>query len=346
MTAEEVARLLHSRRAEDRIRALVALRGLADSPDRQALLLKALDDKVNYIAALAAEALGDGADYTGADAMLAKFLCLQEEGPRRDPGCHIRGHLAFGFGRLGYVRASDALRLGIRTVQIEAVGGVPFDTAAHLRANCALALAEIRDRDAVRDIAPLLFDDGRNRAGIGPKSPSVTVETRKVAARALARLGDPAGLVALSIRLTFPGDESADVLQECMLAAVALQDPRLLELLEPYLAHRDLHLAAYAALMLAQAQLPEAAQLIQQMVPRLTGDALRAVVLALTVLRTEDARSVLHALAEDPRMEIRLAVAETLQNAPDAHDRARLEQMAESDPAAPVRSAARQALTG
>ena len=156
---------------------------------RQALLLEALADRSSYVAALAAEALGEGVDDRAALAMTERFGLLCEDGHTRDPGCQIRANLAFALGRLEYRPAADMLRVGIRTVQIEPVGGVPFDTAAHLRANCALALAQLRDVDAVRDIALLLFDRaGYALRGVSP-DPTLKMEPRKAAARALALTG-------------------------------------------------------------------------------------------------------------------------------------------------------------
>ena len=219
MERQQLATLLKSRHAADRVRAVQRLAS-DPAPFAQELLLTALRDSANYVATLAAEALGRIADDTAADAMVERFLYLTEDGRRRDPGCHIRSSLAFGLGRLEYGPASSALRQGIRTVQIEAVGGVPFDTGAHLRANCALALAQLRAVDSVRDIAILLFDmSGNAVAGMG-LNPTVKVEPRKAAAQALARLADASGLIPLTLKLTYPQDEAPDVLQECMLAVV------------------------------------------------------------------------------------------------------------------------------
>ena len=139
---EQANSLLASRKVEDRIRAISFILKLPQA-EQQSLLLRALQDKTNYVASLAAEALGQFADISALHEMDTHFLTLSEDGLKRDPGCHIRAHLAFAFGRLEYLGALSALRIGIRTHQIEAVGGVPFDTAAHLRANCALALAQI-----------------------------------------------------------------------------------------------------------------------------------------------------------------------------------------------------------
>lgn len=333
------------------MRAVHLLARAEASPEQQNLLMEALSDRVNYVAAQAAEALGQCADASIALQMVERFLWLSEDGPKRDPGCHIRAHLAFAFARLEFLPAVPALRLGIRTTQIEPVGGVPFDTAAHLRANCALALAELRAPGALRDITLLLFDTsgyalgGRSFAArFDPQAASVKVEPRKAAAQALARLGDKNGLLPLAIKLTHPGEEAADVLQECMQAAVELEDERALELLEPYLQHPDPSLAAYAALMTAQTRAPEAPALIREALRWLSGDPLRAAVLALSTLRTGEARELLHSLASDAREAVRLALVEALADRQDAQDRERLLRLAEQDRSALVRNAAKRAL--
>jgi len=340
---EDAVTLLKSRRTEDRIRAVTLLARLA-GPDGQVMLLEALQDRSNYVATLAAEALGRIADESAARAMVERFLFLSEDGLKRDPGCHIRAHLAFAFGRLEYTPAAEALRAGIRTEQIEPVGGVPFDTAAHLRANCALALAQIHAPDALRDITLLLFDTSGHAIGGGPNAELVKVEPRKAAAQAMARLGNPNALIPLTLKLVYPEGEAAEVLQECMQAIVELEDPRALELLTPYLQNPDPHLVAYAALMIAQTRAPEAPGLIREAVQRLSGDPLRAAVLALTTLRTEEAHAVLHELAGEEREAVRLAVVDALANSQDAADRKLLRHLARQDRSAAVRRAAQQAL--
>jgi HEAT repeat protein len=349
---EEIASLLASRRTEDRIRAVHRIARMPD-PERQTLLLQALQDRASYVATLAAETLGQCADESSAARMTERFLYLMEDGIKRDPGCHVRAHLAFAFGRLEYLPARDALRAGIRAVQVEAVGGVPFDTAAHLRANCALALAQIHAPDALRDITLLLFDmSGNALAGNRPTlcgdavSAAVKMEPRKAAAQALARLGDRDALIPLALRLTYPENELPEVLQECMQAVVELEDERALEWLAPYLVHRDRHLAAFAALMVARTRAPEALALLRDAVPHFSGDPLRAVVLAILTLRTEEAQEALLGLTDDEREEVRLAVAEALADAPDEASRERLRRLAAKDRSPTVRSAAKRALEG
>lgn len=312
MTLEEIATLLASRKTEDHIRAVKRLTTLPATLARQRLLIKALNDRSNYVATLAAEALGETADVETLGLLLERFEALHQQGVKGDPGCHIRARLAFVFGQSEYHPASEALRAALKTRQIEAVAGVPQDTATHLRGNCALALAQLRVRDIAADIALLLWDRGYNAVDASWNARPLSSEPRKAAAQALARLADPAAIVPLALRLTYPEGESPDVLQECMQAVVALEDTRTQALLTPYLQHTDQHLAAFAALMLAQTREENVADLLLDVIERFSGDPLRAVLLALSTLRTPRAVAVLHELARHSRRDIREQAAELL----------------------------------
>jgi HEAT repeat protein len=339
MDADQIRAKLKSKQTQDRLQAVKRIADLPP-PERQPLLLQALSDKSPYVAALAAEALGEGADDKAALAMTEMFGSLCADGIKLDPGCHIRSNIAFALGRLEYRPASDMLRLGIKLTQIEAVGGVPFDTAAHLRGNCALALAQIRDPDCVRDIALLLFD----RSGFArqPLDPTVKMEPRKAAARALSLSGNIQARLPLTLKLVHPENEEPEVLSECMQALVELEDPFVLEVLERYLTHSDRRLAAYAALMIAQSQQPGAAALLAGAVEQFSGDALRAVVLALVTIRDPDAYDRLHHLLKSDREAVRLAAIDALP--PDAASRTLLETLAARDPSPRVKAAAKAAL--
>lgn len=336
---EQIQKRLRAKQTPERISAVRQAAAL-DSPDRQALLLTALADKSHYVAALAAEALGQHADDTAAAAMTDRLTYLSEDGPAQDPGCHIRSNLAFALGRLHYSPAATALKIGLRTTQIEAVGGVPFDTAAHLRGNCALALAQLREGDSIRDIALLLFDRSGNLPG--HLEPKVKMEPRKAAARALSLTGSASARLPLTLRLVHPENEEPEVLQECMQALVDLEDPHAPEVLALYLKHRDLNLAAFAALSLARTQSPEAAALIGDALPRFTGDPLKAVVLALTTLRTPEATELLYGLVRSNREAVRLAAVDALP--PNSATWTVLQALAAHDPSPHVRQAAQAAL--
>lgn len=315
MTLEEISALLASRKTEERLRAVKRLTALPATLERQRLLLKALNDRSNYVATLAAEALGDTADMEVLGLLLERFEALHAQGVKGDPGCHIRARLAFIFGQMEYHAASEALRAALKTRQIEAVAGVPTDTATHLRGNCALALAQLRVRDVAADIALLLWDRGDNAVDASWSARPLTSEPRKAAAQALARLADPAAIIPLALRLTYPENESADVLQECMQAVIALDDTRTQNLLIPYLQHTDQHLAAFAALMLAQTREESVADLLFDVTERFSGDPLRAVLLALSTLRTPRSVAVLHELSHHSRHDIREQATELLPEA-------------------------------
>lgn len=342
MDAEQVRIKLRSRQTQDRIGAVAQIARLESPSERQALLLEALADKSPYVGALAAEALGAGADDRAALAMTEKFAALGEDGPKLDPGCHVRANLAFALGRLEYRPASDILRVGIKTVQVEAVGGVPFDMAAHLRGNCALALAQVRDPDCVRDIALLLFDRSGFAFARAAIDPTVKMEPRKAAARALSLSGRPEARLPLTLKLAHPENEEPEVLSECMTALIDLEDPHALEVLEPYLKHSDRRLAAYSALMIARAQRPGAADLLARAVLSFSGDTLQAVVLALSTVRDPGAYDHLHQLAGSDREAVRLAVVDALP--PDAASLALLKTLAARDPSPKVKAAAKAAL--
>ena len=165
-------------------------------------------------------------------------------------------------------------------------------------------------------------------------------------AQALAATGDPAAAIILGIKLRFPEGKSGEVLQECMQALVSLGAEDAFDLISPYLEHRDSALVAYAALMIAQTGAPEAPGLLKSALRSLTGDLLRAVILGLSALRSEEARAILYGLADDPRLDARLALVEALHAALDDADRACLERLAKSDRHPQVRDAALNAVRG
>ena len=75
---DQIRQRLRSRKTEDRIQAVTQAAAL-EAGQRQALLLEALVDRSSYVAALAAEALGAGADDRAALAMMERFgvLCVR-----------------------------------------------------------------------------------------------------------------------------------------------------------------------------------------------------------------------------------------------------------------------------
>lgn len=330
MDVEQIRSQLRSRKTEDRIRAGERLS--AGRPEHVPLLLEMLADRSHYVAGIAARKLSENPPEGVERDLLRAYHEREAGGAATDPGCAIRMGLAITLGKLRYHPAVDSIRRGMRVRQFE--GGA--DTAVALRGNCALALAQLAPLDAARDIAILLYD--------GESGPlDRTLAARKAAARALGILGDPAAHVVLALRLAYPDDEDPDVLAECMDGLVALEDPRILESLEPLLHHRDPQLVARAALAVARTGHEDAARLLLETCDRLKGDLLRAVALALSAIRTDKSQAALRELASFVREEGRLAAVEALAAAPDAESRAVLERMAREDSSPRVREAAGRA---
>ena len=348
MERDELARLLASRSTVERIQAVQYMVKRRDGA-YQDLLLKALSDKSNYVASRAAEALTQVADGSALRLMRDRFLYLSEEGLKRDPGCEVRAKMAFAFGKHTFREATEALRIGIRTVQIEPVGGVPFDTGAHLRANCALALGQMKAPDAIRDISLLLFEPNDTRHN--------KVEMRKAAAHALALTCDVNALIPLTLRLAYHtalcpecGEETEletpEVLQECMQAVVALDDERALELLKPFVSHRNRSLAAFAYLMIAQTQHPDAARTLFEAVELFYDNPLQAVLLALASIRTDEAQAYLLELTRSQRAEVGEILLAIVDDMPADHAEVCLKQLAKSAVSKRVRQAALARLKG
>ena len=330
MDIDSIQTLLQSKRTEDRVRAAESLS--AGHPSHIPILMALLSDRTAYVASAAARKLCSNPPEGQEQALLKAYKERDESGSKLDPGCHIRAYLAMALGKLAFHPAADALRKGIKTRQIEKGS----DSAVVLRGNCALALSQVAPPDAVRDISILLFEPADFLMD--------SSEARKAAARALGRIPDEAAIIPLVLRLTYPEGENSDVLAVCMEAVVDRDDPRALELLAPYLAHSNQGLAAQAAILIARTGSDEALQLLKSTCLDMRGDALRAVVLALSAIRNDSAQLAVLELAREVREDIRLAAVEALAGRSGAMVREALAGIAESDSSPSVRRAAALAL--
>jgi hypothetical protein len=307
------------------------------------LLIEALRDKSSYVGKLAADALGERAENNDdvSLALLASYDYFDGAGEKRDPGCDIRTSIVYSLARIEYYPARSIFQRGIRTYQIEAVGGVPTDLGAQLRAAAALAMAQIQERGALIEIAPLLFDTGKNRLDVKPLMQPINAEVRCAAARAIAILGDINGLVPLSIKLKFPKLEpEPNVTAECMLATMALDATTGQLLVEPYLQCNDPMLIASAAVALAKYADSDAMLLVTDAIHRLHGREMRAVTLTLASLRTANTVGALYDLASSEREDERLAFIEAIQVTRDVQALPLITTLASGDPSAKNRKLA------
>ena len=300
-----------SRKLDAKLAALREMEKAAEPPDAEALR-EALRSKTGALVALAARIV-EGREMRALIAEMAPAFARMCERPvERDPGC--RGKVAIAKA----LRTLDAwedgvFRPGVAFVQEEPVWGGKEDTAAELRAECAMAFAHSGREDALDVLADLLADKER--------------AARAAAAQALGDTGRPdaAALLRYKVRL---GDPEPEVVSACLSSILALQPREALPFFESLLASRD-ERAETAALALGESRLAAARPLLVKWCERTSADErARVGYLALALLRDEmandhllecvkgaeapDAIAAAKALAtfhDDPRLAARLRAA-------------------------------------
>src|SRR5688572_21495162 len=135
-----------SKSVEATLAQLNALRADTRSPDATAQLTRALGDRSNLVAARAADIVREAKLQTLLP-HVAEMLCRFMTDPvKTDPGCAAKRAAAQALYELGGDER-DLLLDGAHFVQHEPSFGRPFDqpldTAAELRAICALALVRL-----------------------------------------------------------------------------------------------------------------------------------------------------------------------------------------------------------
>lgn len=282
-----------------------------------AALVRLVEDPSQIVAARAVRLLSDRDCYQAVPNLLERYLWLHEKPLDRDPGCTVRAEIVRALGNFADRRGVEVLRLALTTVQIEVVSGGLEDTATGLRANAALALANMADPKVVSDLAVLLFDFKPNTSVPPSEAPYAKVSTRVAAARALGQLGDPAAEPLLAVKLAHPQGEVPEVLVECMDALVALGSARSIEFISPLLEHKEPYVVAGAATALAATGRGEVVDLLYHALPLAVRDARQAIVLAFATLRNDAALRHLVTFLRDPDPGIRAAAEQALESFPE-----------------------------
>jgi HEAT repeat protein len=283
------------RSLEDALAALQALRAAGPSPAALAALRDALRDKVSHVVAKAATIAGEWeARELGSD-LAAAFPRFLDNPGNTDKGCAAKHAIAEALYRIGYEHES-VFRQGIRHVQREPVYGGSVDTAAELRATCALGLVRMNYPEALAEIADLLADpEPAARAG---------------AARALGyrELDDALPLLRFKARL---GDPDAQVLAEVYGAMLKVAPRASLPRVGEYLHARDPAVQEAAALALGGSRLAGAFELLRAWWEKTLDADLRNLALrAIAMLRQEEALAfLLQLVREGPERTARAALA-------------------------------------
>lgn len=294
-----------NRRIEEQLEALTRLRGVS-SADAAPALRRALADRVNLVAAKAANIAADLPAPELLPDLLRAFHRLFEDPVKRDPQCWGKNAIAIALKNLGH-RESPAFLRGVVHIQMEPVWGGQEDTAGPLRGACLLALpaCDLPRDQVLRHMVNALTE------------PSPTV--RADAARALAEMqgDDCALLLRLKART---GDTEPAVTGQVLESLIALERRAAIPFVRQFLAAAD-PVAEEAALALGGSRQSDAVDLLLESWPTARGSEYRQALLrALSISRLDRAIEFLKQLAAEGRPQDAADARAALALFPEKHE--------------------------
>jgi HEAT repeat protein len=247
-------------------------------------LRRVLAGKSSHAVARAAQIAGEFEISQLTPELLAAFERFMTAAEKADPTCAAKTAIAEALYRIGADAGAVFLR-GVCHVQMEPVWGGKADTAGGLRAACAFGLVRMHHEDAMLALADLLAD--------------AEAPVRADAARALAYSEDARGVPLLRLKVR-SGDDSPEVLLECMLALLKLGPATALPLVAAFLDRPDAATREAAALALGQSRLPQAFDVLREKWERTPEPSLRrTTLLAIAMLKEERAIEFLLSLVRE-----------------------------------------------
>ncbi|MGO8816009.1 MAG: HEAT repeat domain-containing protein [Terriglobia bacterium] len=231
------------RRFEEQLAALEQLR---HEPPQAAIapLRKALSHKSNYIVAKAADLVREFHLAELIPELLVAFDRCFTDPIKTDPQCWAKNAISRALAALEFQDATFYLR-GMHHIQLEPVWGGSSDTAATLRATCALALVPCRslpESDLLTYLIELFADQDKS--------------VRAEAVHAVEQFGSPSAALLLRLRATLARDEP-EVLGACYNGILRIDGTGAIPWVSRFLASAD-DAAAEAALAIATDRSPQA----------------------------------------------------------------------------------------
>lgn len=278
------------------------LAALDDLPiDRNAqieALKAALAARHCRVAARAARLAEDALLYELVPVLQAAYARFLDKPLKQDPSSIAKKAIARALVALDYNDAGFFSR-GLRYRQLEPVWGGTADTAADVRASCAMGLVASGYPRALVELTSLLHD-AEAVARIG-------------AVRAIA-CGNPREAELLLRSKALAGDAEPQVLGECFTSLLAVEPDETIAFVAGYLTHADEDLRELAALALGESRLDAALAPLQEAWGGvLLGDEFRRALLrAGAAHRSEAAFDWLLTIVTDARPAIALDVIEAL----------------------------------
>mgnify|MGYP001054770368 CR=1 FL=1 len=258
--------------AETRI--AVALRQL--EVDQSAPALRTALAAPSYrIIARAAELAGEGLAYELEADLISAFRRLAARDHKQDPGCMAKAAIARALVALDCLNAAY-YREGIALRQKEPVWGGTIDTAADVRASCAMGLAASGDPRALIALVDLLADPEH--------------QARGGAVRAIA-CTEPLAAEAVLRTKVLLGDAEPEVIGACLSGLLNLEPDASPAFVAGLLDHPTPQLAELAALALGESRLDAAVAQLRAHWERqpLKRQRHRLLLRAATLARTEPA---------------------------------------------------------
>jgi HEAT repeat protein len=265
------------------------------------------------VAAKAAHAAEDALLYELISSLESSYARFLDKPLKNDPSCFAKKALARALVALDAGNVEFFLA-GLRYRQLEPVWGGTADTAADVRASCAMGLVASGYPRALVELTALLNDSDA---------------TARLGAVCAIACGNPREAELLLRSKALAGDAEPQVLGECFNGLLAVEPDESLKFVAGYLTHADEAVRELAALALGESRLEAAlAPLKEAWGGVLVGEEFRRTLLrAAAAHRSEPAFDWLLEIVRDARLPVAMTVIEAL--APYRHN-LRLMQRLES----------------
>jgi len=306
------------RKFEEQLAALDALR--QQSPEAAIEpLRKALTNRNNFVAAKAADLIREFDLRQLTPELLVAFDRFFADPVKSDPQCWAKNAISRALAAFDHHDPAVFLR-GMKHIQNEPAWGGSSDSAATLRAICAVALVQCRslaDAELLTHLIELFAD----------KEKSV----RAAAIQAVANVGSSSSVLLLRLKATIADDEP-EVLGACYSGILELEGAKTIPWISRFLAVGD-DAAAEAALALAGTHSPEAFAALQERFAHESDPWFLSVLLsAIALTRQDAAMEFLFELVRAESLHAEAAIEAILRAGPPAEVTGRLQQLVAGSP--------------
>jgi hypothetical protein len=310
---------------EDELAALDALR---QQPPEACIvpLRKALQHRNNFVVAKAADLVREFQLTQLTQELLTAFDRFFTDPVKSDPQCWAKNSISRALAAFEHQDADVFLR-GIKHIQPEPSYGGPSDSAATLRATCALALVQCRSLIEPELLAHLIDL-------LGDKDKSVRVEV----IRAIEQVGSPSSALLLRLRATLGSapnsrsplrdlNEEPEVLGACYSGILRIEGVSAIPWVTRFLASSG-DSAAEAALAIAGTHSAKGFEVLRERLSKEADPWLCSVLLSAIALTRQDAAlEFLLDLVRSESLQAEAAIEAILRAAPTAEVTQRLEEL-------------------